>query len=226
VKAFVSPSDSKQLTSGNTLVYSLWAIGVLGALVTVVGWPSNPIANRDFVSFWVAGKLAVSGHAAQAYDVASLRAAASTLAGTTYPIAYPYPPQFFFIAVPLSWLPLALSFVAWLLATGAIFCIAARPYVPRNFPLFLALVTPAAICNLAFGQTGFLYGALWLFAFEGSAVAAALLTVKPHLGLLVVAEVGRRRQLILTSVIALAIIGLSTLVFGIDSWRACLTGLR
>jgi hypothetical protein len=226
VKAFDSPSVSKQLTSGNALVYSLWATGLLGAVATVVGWPSNPIANRDFVSFWVAGKLAVSGHAAQAYDVTSLRAAASALAGTTYPIAYPYPPQFFFVAVPLSWLPLGLSFVAWLLITGAMFCIAARPYVPRNFPLILALITPAAICNLAFGQTGFLYGALWLFAFEGSAIAAAVLTVKPHLGLLVAAEVGRRRRLILASVIALAMIGLSALVFGIDSWRACLTGLR
>lgn len=226
MKALVSPSGSKQLTSGNMLVYLLWATGLLGALVTVVGWPSNPIANRDFVSFWVAGKLAISGHAAQAYDVTSLRAAARMLAGTTYPIAYPYPPQFFFVAVPLAWLPLALSFVAWLLITGATFCIAARPYVPRNFPLILALVTPAGICNLAFGQTGFLYGALWLFAFEGSAVAAALLTVKPHVGLLVAAEIGRRHQLILTSVIALALLGLSALVFGIDSWRACLTGLR
>lgn len=226
MKALISRLSSKQLTNGNTLVYLLWATGFLGALVTVVGRPSNPIANRDFVSFWVAGKLAMSGHAAQAYDVTSLRAAASTLAGTTYPIAYPYPPQFFFVAVPLSWLPLILSFVAWLLITGAAFCIAARPYVPRNFPVILALITPAAICNLAFGQTGFLYGALWLFAFEGSATAAALLTVKPHLGCLVAAEVVRRRQLILTSVIALVLIGLSTLVFGIDSWRACLTGLK
>jgi hypothetical protein len=226
VKVFINPSESKQLTRGNTLVYLLWATGVLGALVTVVGWPSNPIANRDFVSFWVAGKLAIRGQATLAYDTSSLRAAAGTLAGTTYPIAYPYPPQFFFVAVPLSWLPLVAAFVAWLFITGATFCIAAKPYVPRNFPLILALVTPAAICNLAFGQTGFLYGALWLFAFEGSAVAAALLTVKPHLGLLVAAEAGRRGQLIRTSVIVLAITALSALVFGIDSWRACLMGLK
>jgi len=225
VKAFVSPSSSKRLTSGNTLVYSLWATGLLGAVATVVGWPSNPIANRDFASFWIAGKLASTGHAAQAYDVSALRTAASALAGTTYPIAYPYPPQFFFVAVPLSWLPLGLSYVAWMLITGALFCVAARPHVPRGFPLVLALLTPAAICNLTFGQTGFLYGGLWLFAFEGSAVAAALLTVKPHLGLLVAAEVTRRRQLIRTLVIASAILGLSALVFGLESWRACLAGL-
>lgn len=225
MKAFVSPSRSKRLTSGNTLVYSLWATGLLGAVATVVGWPWNPIANRDFVSFWIAGKLASAGHAAQAYDVSALRAAAGALAGTTSPIAYPYPPQFFFVAIPLSWLPLGLSYLAWLVMTAALFCVAARPHIPRGFPLLLALATPAAICNLTFGQTGFLYGALWLFAFEGSALAAALLTLKPHLSLLVAAEVTRRRQLIRTFVTASAILGLSALVFGMDSWRACLAGL-
>lgn len=225
METFTSPGERKPLTSGDMLVYLLWALGLLGALVTLVGWPSNPIANRDFASFWVAGKLASGGHAAQAYDASSLRAAASALAGTTYPIAYPYPPPFFFIAIPLSWLPLALSFVAWLLVTGTLFCLAAKAYVPRGFPLALALLTPAAIGNLAFGQTGFLYGALWLFAFRGSAVAAALLTVKPHLGVLVLAEVGKRRQLIRTSVIALATVALSALVFGIESWRGCFAGL-
>ncbi|HEX8937922.1 MAG TPA: hypothetical protein VF776_06615, partial [Sphingomicrobium sp.] len=72
------------------LVYVLWLAGFLGtAVVGVMGAHLIPVSERDFVSVWVAGKLATSGHAAQAFDIDSLRAAASTYAGTTYKIAFP-----------------------------------------------------------------------------------------------------------------------------------------
>jgi hypothetical protein len=145
--------------------------------------------------------------------------------GTKLVNAYPYPPHFFFVAVPLSWLPLALSYAAWLLITAGLFYWAARPHLPDRFPTFLALLTPAAILNVTFGQTGFLYGALWLLAFSGSAAAAAFLTVKPNLGFLVAFEAARRRQFIITSAIVIGLILSSALVFGIDAWRACITAL-
>jgi hypothetical protein len=225
VKAFVSRSGSKQLTSGNTLIYVLWAAGILGSFATDFEAHPSTIADRDFGSFWIAGKLAGSGHAAAVYDPIALKAAAHAQVGTILNIAYPYPPHFFFVTVPLSWLPLGISYAVWLLVSGALFCFAAKPYLPRNFPTLLTLFTPAAFWNVTFGQTGFFYGALWLFAFRGSALAAAFLTFKPNLGILVAAEQAKREQVFRTTVLALVIIGLSALVFGIDAWRACVTGL-
>jgi hypothetical protein len=207
------------------LIYVLWVAGILFIVATVSQTHSSPIANRDFTSFWVAGKLAGSGHAAQAYDTTALKAAARAQAGTTFSIAYPYPPHFFFLAVPLSWLPLDISFIVWVLATGALFYFAAKPYLPGGFPAFLTLLTPAALWNVIFGQTGFLYGALWLFAFSGSALASAVLTVKPNLGVLVAVQAARRRQFIRTSAITIAILLVSTIVFGVGAWKACFTGL-
>jgi hypothetical protein len=207
------------------LVYLLWAAGFIGAVAMGLETHPNAIANRDFASFWIAGKLAVQGHAAAAYDPAALKAAAHALVGTSSNIAYPYPPHLFFVAVPLSYLPLGIAFVVWLLASGALFYVAAKPYLPHGFPSALLFLTPAAFWNMTFGQTGFIYGGLWLFAFRGSALAAALLTVKPNLGVLVAAEEARRKQFLRTSAIALLIIGLSALVFGLEPWRACLTGL-
>lgn len=187
------------------------------------GW-EGAIANRDFISFWVAGKLAVSGHAVQAYDVEALRAAAKSLAGTTFKIAFPYPPHTLFLAIPLSLLPLKVSFFLWQALSAALFYVAARPYVPKKFPTFLVLLTPSAVINVTFGQVGFFYGALWLFAFGRSSLAAAVLTFKPHLGVLVSVEMIRRRQVMLTCGLAAFIIALSVLIFGVDVWRASVFG--
>jgi alpha-1,2-mannosyltransferase len=212
-------------TSGNTLIYILWAAGLLGTLATNSNLRPISIVNRDFTSFWIAGKLAASGHAAQAYDPVALKAAAHAQIGTTFSIAYPYPPHFFFLTVPLSWLPLGIAYITWIFISGALFYVAAKPYLPRGFPSLLVLLTPAAFWNATFGQTGFLYGAFWLFAFRGSPVAAALLTVKPNLGILVAVDQTKRRQLLRTTMIALLLIIVSAAVFGVDAWRACVTGL-
>ena len=216
--------SSASATKRNGLVYALWCFGGLAASALMFkGW-QGAIANRDFVSLWVAGKLATSGHAAQAYDLAALRAAAHSLAGTTFNIAFPYPPHILFIAVPLSLLPLKFSFFLWQATSAALFYVAARPYVPKKLPRALVLLTPAAVINVTFGQVGFFYGALWLFAFAGSSVAAALLTFKPHLGVLIAAEVARRRHLLFTCLLAGSIICLSAMVFGLDAWRASILG--
>lgn len=208
----------------NKLVYALWSFGFLGvAGVMLSGW-QGPIANRDFISFWVAGKLATAGHAVQSYDPETLRAAAKSLAGTTAKAAFPYPPQMLLLAVPLSLLPLKISFFVWNAFSAALFYLAARHYVPTGVPRVIVLLTPSAVASVSYGQVGLFYGALWLFAFRGSALAAAMLTFKPHLGALVAFEMIRRRRVVQTCLIAGALIGLSALVFGVEAWRASVLG--
>jgi len=208
---------------GNLLVYALWAFGIVGVFVLLREAWVGTLADRDFVAVWVAGKMAAAGHAAQAFDATTLHAAAKQMVGTGPKIAYPYPPHALFFAVPLSFLPLPIAFWGWQAVSAALFYLAARPYLPAGFPKLLAILTPAALINVVFGQVGLLLGALWLFAFSGSAIAAAALTFKPHLGLLVAVEAVRRRQVIVTCAIAVVIIGLSAAIFGVEAWQAWFT---
>ena len=219
----ISRSNFAPATTGNTLIYVLWLAGFLGtAVVGVTGAHLIPISERDFVSVWVGGKLAAGGHAAQAFDISSLRTAAAVYAGTTYKIAFPYPPHILFFAVPLSFLPLTIAFFVWQAISALLFCLAARRYLPTGMLPILAVLTPSAVVNVTYGQNGLLLGALWLFAFRGSTLSAALLTMKPHIGFLVAIEMIRRKLFLKTSSITIALIGVSALLFGIGAWHASL----
>ena len=210
---------------GHWLVLALWAFGILAiALFFRRAWVS-PLSERDFVAAWAAGKLAASGHVLQAYDVEALRAAGHQIVGqTSVKLSYPYPPHALFIAVPLSMLPLPISFWVWQFFSAGLFYAAARPYLPPKFPAFLVVLTPAALLNVLFGQVGLFFGALWLFAFSGSLIASALITFKPHLAILVAIEVIRRRRVLTTAAIAGFILLGSALVFGLKAWPAWLFG--
>ncbi len=209
----------------NALVYALWVFGILGALFLFREAWVTPINERDFAALWAAGKLAVSGHIDQVFDTEALRAAGAPLVGSkVVKLAYPYPPHALLIAVPLSLLPLSAAYVVWQSISAAMFYVAARPFAPQGFPKILAVLTPAALVSILFGQVGLFYGALWLFAFSGSAIAAACLTFKPHLGALVGVEVIRRRQIIKTVAIFVSLVIASMLIFGIESWRLWIVG--
>ena len=207
--------------SGRWLVLGLWAFGILAiALFFHRAWLS-PLAERDFVAAWVAGKLAASGHVLEAYDVPALRAAGGQIIGeTSVLLSYPYPPHSLFIMVPLSMLPLPVAFWTWQLISAALFYLAARPYLPPRFPAVLAVLTPAALMNVLFGQVGLFFGALWLFAFSGSRIASAFITFKPHLALLAGVEVVRKRRIMVTAAILALVLLASVVVFGFEAWTA------
>ena len=180
----------------------LWAASAfLFPLVFGYRFVFNPKA--DFVILWDAGHL-----------IGSPR------------LDWAYPPQLLFIAGPLARLPVALAFAAWNLVSALLFFLAARPYLPAGVPKILALLTPAAVVNLYFGQLGLLIGALWLWTFRRAPWAAALLTVKPHLALLGAIPILADWRLILrTAAVMTAIVALSIAVFGLDPWRNYLAQL-
>jgi hypothetical protein len=184
----------------------LLAITAVGAAVplfliakmVLLGWP------QDFSIFWVAGRMALSGNASEAYYTAGLN--------------FPYPPIALFFFVPFAFLPLILAPIVWTVLTAALFLWAAGPYVPRRFPAVLALLTPAALFNIFHGQTGFLFAALWLFAFSGAWPAVALLAFKPHLGFLSVLTLRGLRRFVLAATVLLIAVAVSMLWFGPDTW--------
>ena len=208
----------------NRLIYLLWVAGACGVIAIMFPHLNNPVAKRDFTPFWIAGKLAASGHAAQAYDLATVKVAAKSYASASVTIEFLYPPHVLLIAAPLSMIPLTVSYFAWEAISVLLFYVAARPYLPDGMPRLLAVLTPAALLNVAFGQISLFFGALWLWCFRGSAIAAALLTIKSHLAIPAAPEVVRKGLVIRTAAAVFAILLLSIGLFGLETWRAFFEG--
>ncbi|TZG25180.1 glycosyltransferase family 87 protein [Sphingomonas montanisoli] len=190
------------------------------------------LIGRDFVNMWVGGKLAWGGRLDILYDPDAYWTAARSMFPGLLPHNYSYPPQSLIPAALLALLPYPVALATWLTATMGLFVLAARPFM-RGLPLWMAVLTPGALINVWAGQYGLLAGALWLFAFaaidqrQGRAgLSAALLTVKPHLGLLIpIIWIARRRWTALGVAVAatLAIVAVSALIFGMDIWTDYLT---
>jgi len=212
----------------------LWVLGSYQALTLLIQDLTKPdlgiMIGRDFSNMWTAGRMALSGDGAYAFDVDSFRLALLDQAHILSLQNFSYPPHALLIdasfALPPYWPALAL----WS-AFGAIaFILAARPYLPRGFPPLLAALTPAATICLWDGQFGLVIGALWLVAYRfadrrpvQAGLAAAAMTIKPHLGLLVAALLVTRRRALVSAILATAaLVVLSGLLFGWYSWAAFL----
>lgn len=202
----------------------LWLCGILTA--GALSWDHSPLIERDFANLWTAGALALEGRAVEAYDIAALRSAADAWLGITSKLVFPYPPHFLLVLAPLATLPYTLAFWTWGALGAVLFVLAAKPYVPRGFPLALAVLTPAALINVLYGQVGLIFGALWLAAFRGSWIAAAALTFKPHLGALVAFKMLHCRRVTATLAAILVILSIVGLLFGASIFTAFWSGLE
>jgi len=191
---------------------------------------SGHVWGRDFVNVWTGGRLVLEGRSPMIYAVADYVAYLRSLVGPVEPHYYSYPPSSLFLAAPFGLLPYSVAFAIWIGGTLALFLWAARPYIriTPGFPILLAAITPAALINIWAGHYGFLIGALWLACFArierqptGAGIFAALLTIKPHLGLLLPPLLMARRKwrtIAVAAVASIALILLSGLVFGFDLW--------
>jgi Glycosyltransferase family 87 len=196
----------------------------------------RPIAN-DFVDVFAAGKLALGGHAATAYDWPAHKAAEIRAVGHDFKGYYgwPYPPTFLFVAAALATLPYLAALLAWLAATLAAFAATLRAILGDRAGIVLALGFPAALWNVTAGQNGFLTatligGTLGLLerrpALAG--IFLGLLTYKPQFGLLfplvLVAE-RRWTTIAVATLVAIVMAASAWLVFGGASWLAFLHSL-
>lgn len=189
---------------------------VIGALAPVTFYFIGDNSQRDFDLLWAAARLALSGSAPAIYgDVTQILPEGL---GWGEGAVFPYPPHALFLFIPFALLPQVPAFLAWDLATAALFLWAARPYLPRGVPPILAVLTPASLICLDFGQTGLLMGALWLLAFRGKWPAVALLTFKPHLGILGILSIRSVPTLLKVAFLALALVAASALIFGPGLW--------
>ncbi len=227
--------------SARRLIAAIVAALALGYLVVLAGTclqghfltdlQDRPIAN-DFVDVYAAGRLALAGRAASAYDWPLHKAEEVRAVGHDFSGYYGwhYPPPFLFVAASLALLPYLGALVVWLAATLAAYASTLRFVVGDRLGAMLALGFPAAIWNMTAGQNGFLTATLvggTLVSLQRRPIVAGvclgLLTYKPQFGLLFpLALIADRRWLTIAVATAVAIaLGAASLVaFGGASWLA------
>ncbi|HVV63149.1 MAG TPA: glycosyltransferase family 87 protein [Pseudolabrys sp.] len=220
------------------LVGTVLALGYFAVLMSsylggywLINTQGQPIAG-DFVNVWAAGRLALDGHAAGAYDWTLHKAAEVSAVGHGFDNYYGwhYPPFFLFAAAALAIMPYSAASLVWLIATLPGYLAAMRAIVGLRAGILLALGFPAALWNATAGQNGFLTASLiggTLALMERHPLLAGcclgLLTYKPHFGLLfpIVLIADKRWKVIAAaSVVALALGALSLIVFGSETWLA------
>jgi len=191
---------------------------------------SRPIAN-DFVNVVAAGRLALDGNPAAAYDWPTHKQAEVRVIGHDFPDYYGwhYPPTFLFVAAALATLPFVVAAIVSLVATLAAY-VAAMAGILGRTGIFVALGFPAALWNVTAGQNGFLTAALiggTLGLLERRPALAGIclgfLTYKPQFGLLFpLVLIADRRWLAIAvaTAVAMAWAALSWVAFGMESWIA------
>jgi len=213
-----------------------YAFGILG-LVLRGDWLvdlGGRAGASNYLCFWAAGRLALAGHAAAAYDWATVmgfQLAAVPHARFTLP--WLYPPVLLMVVTPLAFLPYVVSAFAWLAATGAAYLAAAYATLHRRLAMLLAAGSPIVLLNIHEVETGFAVAALMglcLAQIERRPILAGmmlgLLTIKPQLGLLfpiVLIAGGRWRTFWSATATVAGLVALTTAVLGTDTWREFLS---
>lgn len=166
-----------------------WGIASLFGAYLVYLWSFNFRTPNytDYLSFWAAGRLALEGLPASAYDIAKHAAMIGEVTPVRGILAFPYPPPFLLFVTPFSIFDYQTAFAAWMVATGAAYVLATRQLLPTS----AALSHPTMLMNGIYGQNGFLTAAIFIGGarllstrpFLAGAILGTLV-IKPHLALL------------------------------------------
>jgi arabinofuranan 3-O-arabinosyltransferase len=188
----------------------------------------------DFVNVWSAGRLALDGHPAQAWDWDIQKRVQVLVLGQSYPgnFAWHYPPPFLFVAMFLAQFPYGVAFIGWAAASFVPYLAMMRATVGKPFGFLLAACFPVLINNATVGQNGFLTaaligGTLYFLPMRPvlSGICLGLLTYKPQYGLLfplVLIAASQWTVFVTAAVVAVGLACVSWLAFGIESWQAFL----
>jgi len=178
----------------------------------------------DFLSYWAAANLSVSGRAGDAYDVSLHHAVQEQVFAFRTRMPFAYPPPYLLVILPFGLFPYWFAASIWIGATLSLYVAAVRRWMPDFIAAAIAF-PPVAICGIV-GQNGLLTAALFIGGMSAFAkqpfVAGAILgslVIKPQLGLL------RAFAGATSTVIGLVLVSL--LVFGLAPWQGFynMTGL-
>ncbi len=229
-------SDPATVASLVIVIYVAFLAGAALARAWPVDAAGHPVLV-DYLGMWAAGRLALSGHAAAAYDWGAHKAVEVAAVGRDFEgyFSWFYPPPFFFATAPFAALPFVPALLAWIGAGLAGFLLAIRLIVPERGALALAAAAPVVLWNAGAGQNGALSAtiiaaALALLA-RRALVAGALvacLVYKPQFGLLMPVALacgGQWRAFLAAAVAAVVLAAASAAVFGLDAWTGFIGSL-
>jgi arabinofuranan 3-O-arabinosyltransferase len=187
----------------------------------------------DFVNVWAAGKLALQGHPALAWDWDVQRQVELDVLKQDWPggyFAWHYPPPFLFVAAFLAQFPYTVAFVGWVCASFVPYLAVMRAIVGRAFGFLLAAGFPIVFSNALVGQNGFLTaalvgGTLYLLPLRPvlAGICLGFLTYKPQYGFLfpiVLIASARWTTFVSAAITTVALAAVSLLAFGLESWQA------
>ncbi len=191
--------------------------------------PNGYAIASDLTVFWTASRIALDGHASDAYIVSKLRESVLML----YPdvketFGWFYPPSFYLVILPLGLLPYVPAYFAFILPTLVFYVLVILRIVENPEARWVLASFSGLWINLLRGQNGFLtaaLGGLALLRLEKkpvfSGVLLGLLTVKPHLALMfpvALIAIGAWRTLITAFFSALAILAAGMAILGADTF--------
>jgi hypothetical protein len=219
------------LSAVNVLGFAVW-IGLSHGWIDRMGKP----LGADFMSFYAASKLALAGHAAQAWDPYAHQAAEDAIFGRQSVYwAFFYPPAYLLICVPLALLPYGASVFIWLASTTTAMVMLARQWLKQQAHAYTTgliplLAFPALWINIGNGQNAalttalFIGGCLWLDRRPILAgLILGLLIIKPQLGLalpFILMASGRWKTFIAAGVSAAALSAAGWLLVGTEGYIA------
>nr|WP_294847518.1 glycosyltransferase family 87 protein [uncultured Sphingomonas sp.] len=182
----------------------LWLIGALWPLFVIGNHLLHPAMNNDFSVLWSAAQQPLS----KVYHFIDA------------PKGFAYPPPALFVIWPFGYVSRPLADILWGLSSAVAFIAAALPYMREaRLPPILAVLTPAALTCLNFGQTSLLIGALWLMAFRPCWWAVPLLALKPTVGFLSILTLKSKVEWAKAILLGVAIIIVTTALLGPNVWR-------
>jgi hypothetical protein len=212
---------------GSICLIAWLLIGSRGTL----DWLGRPLGT-DFSDVWTAGRTALEGHGADAWNWDKHFAVQKALhgPGLTEVYAWHYPPPFLLVAAGFATLPYVPALIAWQLATLIPFTLMMQRIVPGRDSLLLTLAAPVTLFCVTQGMNGFLTALLLgggLMLLERRPFAAGLLfgclIYKPQFGLIipVVLLAGRHWKAILGAFASAALlVGVTLLIWGWPVWQA------
>ncbi|MDE1152704.1 MAG: glycosyltransferase family 87 protein [Micavibrio sp.] len=192
------------------------------------------VIGHDFINMWAGAKLLLAGKVADLNLIRQYNFDLDALFGgiDTKNHNFSYPPNIFMLIIGFGFFGYFTALAIWTAGGVTAFVAALRAnkwFHPGLSEIALFLLSPVAIINYILGQNGFFTGCFFLGGLllsETSPILAGiligLLTVKPHLGIILVAVLLVRRNVrcfISASVTTALLAGISLIFWGMTPWR-------
>jgi Glycosyltransferase family 87 len=189
------------------------------------------VLGRDFLNFWSYGHAAWSANPGRFFDIATYNHYLDALTGWNYqPQQWSYPPHLMLLMAPFGLLPYLTAYLLWTALGLAALYWAVRADFADGKSFAILVLAPAGFIGLISGQNCFLSAALLIAVFRFldtrpivAGLLLGLLTMKPQLGLLfplMLILTGRWKVFFSAAATACALIGATTLIWGVDIWHS------